>query len=97
MQTRFEITPLEQQQFGRVCDDYVKWSDDPKRPRTTFYGSEGDLVTMVTCVPEHVLKYFKWTPSQPPLRITLEFTAANSDSQGKPVVACVLSVKKESY
>lgn len=88
---------MQEAQFGRICDDYVKWSDDPKRPRTTFFGSERDLVTMITCVPDHVLKYLKWTPDQPAPSITLEFTAANTDSQGKPVVACILSVKKPNY
>lgn len=88
---------MEQAKFGRVCDDYVKWSEDPKRPRSTFYGSEGDLVTMVTCVPEYALKYLKWTPDQPPLKVELQFTARHTDSQGKPVIACVLSVKKEAY
>lgn len=86
----------EEAQFGRICDDYDKWANDRARPRSTFYGSEGDLVTMITCVPEYALKYLKLTPDTP-VKVELEFTARHTDSQGKPVIACVLSVKKSTY
>jgi hypothetical protein len=84
-----------QAEFGQTCDDYVRWSEDPKRPRTTFYSS-GDTATMVTCVPEYVLKAIGFTPGQEGVyvRADLCFTAATTDSQGKPALACVLSVKK---
>lgn len=51
---------------------------------------------MITCVPEYALKYLKLTPDTP-VKVELEFTARHTDSQGKPVIACVLSVKKSTY
>jgi hypothetical protein len=85
-----------QELFGQACEHYVKWSVDPKRPRTTFYCADHNAATMITCVPEYVLKAIQAGPCD---KVTVEllFTDRKTDAQGKDAVVCVLSVINRAH
>lgn len=78
-------------------EDFESWSGDRARARQAFYHADGETtMTYITCIPEHALDMIGCKTPDDIRRVRVEFLfyGKATDSQGKPVVACVLSVKK---
>jgi len=77
-----------------AIEDYASWEADKGRSRQNFYHAKGETsMTFVTCIPEHALESIGYKPGD---RAKVEFVlyGDSTDSQGKPVIACVSTVKK---